>query len=216
MPISAPTASPESEILREPVLNLIAPDVENEIPSVRTRMRAAISMLRPLPRSTWLSTRLRTPTADIIPYRMNETPPMVAAGIVPMNAENLGQNETSIAMQAAMRMTRGSYTRESERTPVFSPYVVFAGAPKSEARHVASPSPSIVRWSPGSAKKFFFTVEDIAETSPTCSMIVANASGNTMAIALRILPQSGWARRGNTVFSILTGRPIHAASATLE
>ena len=58
------------------------------------------------------------------------------------------------------------------------------------------------------------TVEEIAETSPTCSMIVANASGKTMAMALTILPQSGLERSGNTVFSHLTGRPIHAAFAT--
>ena len=97
---------------------------------------------------------------------------------------------------------------------MFSPYVVFAGAPKSEARQVARPSPSIVRCRPGFAKKLRFTVEEMAETSPTCSMIVANASGKTMAIALTILPQSGLERSGNTVFSHLTGRPIHAAFAT--
>ena len=99
---------------------------------------------------------------------------------------------------------------------MFSPYVVLAGAPKSEARQVARPSPSIVRWRPGFSKKLRFTVEEIAEMSPTCSMIVANASGKTIRIALVILPQSGLERIGNTVFPILTGRPIHAAEATPE
>ena len=99
---------------------------------------------------------------------------------------------------------------------MFSPYVVLAGAPQSEARHVASPSPSIVRWRPGFSKKLRLTVEEIAETSPTCSMIVAKASGKTMSTALVILPQSGFERSGKTVFPIFTGKPIHAAFATPE
>ena len=65
--MSAPTASPESDILSDPTVNAIAPAFENEMPSVRTRMRAAMSMLRLFPRSTWLSTRFLTPTAEIIP-----------------------------------------------------------------------------------------------------------------------------------------------------
>ena len=60
---------------------------------------------------------------------------------------------------------------------MFSPYVVFAGAPKSAASDVARPSPRSVLWRPGSSTKFLSTVELIAQTSPICSMIVAIAIG---------------------------------------
>ena len=71
--------------------------------------------------------------------------------MAPMTASNFGQNEKTMAKQAAMRMTRGSNTRVSASTPVFSPYVVLAGAPNSDARMVAKPSPRSVRCRPGSA-----------------------------------------------------------------
>ena len=37
------------------------------------------------------------------------------------SAENFGQKDRMMAKQAAIRMTRGSYTRVRFRTPVFSP-----------------------------------------------------------------------------------------------
>ena len=46
---------------------------------------------------------------------------IVAVGIAETRAENFGQNDTTMANTAAMRMTAGSYTRVRARTPVFSP-----------------------------------------------------------------------------------------------
>ena len=78
-------------------------------------------MLRVLEKSTLFSTTLRTPTAEIMPYSTRDTPPIVAVGMAETRAENFGQNDTTMANTAAMRMTAGSYTRVSARTPVFSP-----------------------------------------------------------------------------------------------
>ena len=71
-------------------------------------------------------------------------PPTTAPGIDSIIAANLGQNENAIAKYAAILTTLGSYTFERASTPVFSPYVVLAGAPKREARVVARPSPKRV------------------------------------------------------------------------
>ena len=46
---------------------------------------------------------------------------MVAVGMADTSAANFGQKDTTMAMQAAMRITRGSYTRDRASTPVFSP-----------------------------------------------------------------------------------------------
>ena len=45
-------------------------------------MTAAMMRLRLLVKSTWFSTTFRTPIAEIMPYRMKLTPPMMAAGMV--------------------------------------------------------------------------------------------------------------------------------------
>ena len=67
------------------------------------------------------------PTAEIMPYSISETPPIIANGIVSMINANFGINESIIAKHAAILITSGSYTFVSARTPVFSPYVVLAG-----------------------------------------------------------------------------------------
>ena len=72
---------------------------------------------------------------------MNDTPPIIAVGIVDITDENFGINESIIANTAAILITLGSYTLESSRTPVFSPYVVLAGPPIAPANAVATPSP---------------------------------------------------------------------------
>ena len=151
MPMSDPTARPDSEMVISPTGTMIAPAALYAMPIDSPKMSAAIRMLRLFRKSTRFSMRLRTPTAEIMPYKMIDTPPMTLAGIAPMTAANFGQNENSMAKTAAMRTTRGSNTLVSASTPVFSPYVVFAGAPNSDARMVATPSPSNVRCKPGSA-----------------------------------------------------------------
>ena len=72
-----------------------------------------IIRLRLLEKATLLSTTLRTPIEEIIPYRINDIPPMIAAGIELIKAETIGKNETMTAKTAAMRITRGSYTLET-------------------------------------------------------------------------------------------------------
>ena len=74
----------------------------------RTMMMAAMMTLRELVKSTLFSTTLRTPMAEIMPYRIMLTPPMVARGMAVTRAPNLGEKESRTARPAAMRMTRGS------------------------------------------------------------------------------------------------------------
>ena len=104
MPTRAATARPLREVKPREMLSF-APYL---MPMASTRMRAAMMTLREEVKSTWLSTMLRTPTAEIIPYRTRETPPMVAAGMEAIRAENFGQKDRTMAKHAAMRITRGS------------------------------------------------------------------------------------------------------------
>ena len=110
-------------------------------PSPLTRITAATIRLRDFVKSTLFSTTLRTPIAEIIPYSMKLTPPMIDAGSEPIHSATFGEKLRRIAYTAARRTTLGSYTRLSSRTPVFSPYVVFAGPPNAAANAVARPSP---------------------------------------------------------------------------
>ncbi|CUP84545.1 Uncharacterised protein [Flavonifractor plautii] len=77
--------------------------------------------LRELVKSTRFSTTLRTPMAEIMPYRMKDTPPMMAVGMELTRAAKAGEKESTTAYTAARRTTLGSYTRDSTSTPVFSP-----------------------------------------------------------------------------------------------
>ena len=145
---------------------------------------------------------------------MRLTPPMVAAGIRPMRQANLGQNDSRMAKKAAKRMTAGSKTLVRFSTPVFSPYVVLAGAPKSEASAVASPSPISVRCSPGSFRKSFPTVEEMAHISPMCSMMVAMAIGMMAMMVETRNVVSTLSKTASAVCSLLKGSPIQAASSS--
>ena len=147
---------------------------------------------------------------------MRLTPPIVAAGIRPMRQANLGLKLSTMAKQAARRMTAGSNTLVRLSTPVFSPYVVLAGAPNTEARNVARPSPQSVRCRPGSLMKFLPTVLWIAHMSPMCSMIVAKAIGKMAMIDVTIRSKLGSFITEIAVRSISIGRPIHATSLSLE
>ena len=82
-----------------------------------------------------------------------------------------------IAITAAILMTLGSNTFERLRTPVFSPYVVLAGAPKSDARAVARPSPRSVLLRPGSSRRSFSMMEERFLWSAMCSAKTTNATG---------------------------------------
>jgi len=115
---------------------------------------------------------------------MKLTPPMMEDGIEPITAANFGEKLRMIAYTAAIRITLGSCTFDSSNTPVFSPYVVFAGPPMAPANAVASPSPIKVLWSPGSSTKFSSTVAEIAVISPICSIMVASAIGAITRIAV--------------------------------
>ena len=64
--------------------------------------------------------------------------------------------------------------------------------------------------------KFSPTVEEMAQMSPMCSIIVANAMGMMAMTAVTSRFMSQLPIREKTVFSIFTGRPIHAALATPE
>ena len=159
-------------------------------PSPQTKMTPAMIRFLDLVRSTLFSTTLRTPMAEIIPYSMKLTPPMIEDGMVLMSADTFGMKLTIIAKTAAIRMTLGSCTRLNSRTPVFSPYVVLAGPPMKPAIAVARPSPSRVLCRPGSERKFSPTVAEIADISPTCSIMVAIAIGAMIIMLVRSNLQS--------------------------
>ena len=90
-------------------------------PRPHTKITPAMIRFLDLVRSTLFSTTLRTPMAEIIPYSMKLTPPIMEEGMVLMIADTFGIKLTMIANTAAIRITLGSCTRLSSRTPVFSP-----------------------------------------------------------------------------------------------
>lgn len=185
------------------------------IPKANTRIIAIIRTFLIFVKSILFSTMFLTPTEEIIPYRTSETPPTVADGIDVTIAANFGENENRIAKNAAILITLESNTFVRLRTPVFSPYVVLAGAPNSAARSVAAPSPRSVLCKPGSAIQFLPIVDEIAEISPICSTIVARAIGTIVIIDVVIKPQSvSPVKTLNTVWSYVNGRPIQSAFAT--
>ena len=104
IPAIAAIASAVSVICVSPIVN-VRP---SENPSPHTNITPAIIRLRDLVRSTLFSTTFLTPIADIIPYSINDTPPMIAVGIVDIIAENLGINESITANTAAILITAGS------------------------------------------------------------------------------------------------------------
>ena len=90
-----------------------------------------------------------------------------------------------------------------------------AGPPNREATVVARPSPSRVRWRPGSATKFLPTVEEMAQMSPTCSIMVAREMG--MMVIMEVtsrLPSKSLPKMDRAVLFQTTGRPIQSASPT--
>ena len=117
-----------------------------------------------------------------------------------------------IARQAAKRITFGSNTLVRFSTPVFSPYVVLAGAPKTEAIAVATPSPVNVRCRPGSDRKSLPTVELMASISPICSIIVAKAIGIMARMVDSISDVLPCSNTAHIVRSFSIGKPTHAAS----
>ena len=124
---------------------------------------------------------------------------MMAEGTVWMAAPIFGKKLSRMAKHAAIRITRGSYTFVKASTPVFSPYVVLAGAPKKPARLVARPSPSKVRCRPGSDRYGRSQVALMAAMSPICSIMVASAMGAMVmqALTLNLAMLPVWMARPN-------------------
>ena len=74
------------------------------------------------------------------------------------SAVNFPINPNKIAITAAPPTTYTEATRVIATTPVFSPYVVFAGPPSAAETNVANPSPKSVLSRPGSCKKSRFVM----------------------------------------------------------
>ena len=117
IPAIAAIARPVSVIEAPPIVN-VSP---LEKPSPLTKITAAIIKFLDFVRSTLFSTTFLTPIAEIIPYSINETPPIIADGIDAIISDTFGIKLKITAKIAAIRITRGSYTLESSSTPVFSP-----------------------------------------------------------------------------------------------
>ena len=99
-------ARPEREIVAQKALKEIPP-MELK-PSAHTRIRAAIIVFLLLVKSTLFSTTFLIPIAEIMPYSMNEMPPMVAVGMLSIMNATLGTHERIIANTAAILMILGS------------------------------------------------------------------------------------------------------------
>ena len=106
IPTIAAIASPERVISAPKAVKEIPPTELK--PKAHTRMSAAIIVFLDLVKSTWFSTTFLIPIAEIIPYRIRDTPPMMAAGIEEMRKLIFGTKDSRTAKQAAMRMTAGS------------------------------------------------------------------------------------------------------------
>ena len=92
-------------MLSPPILKLTEPS-----PSAQTRITAATMRFLLFVKSTLFSTTFRTPIAEIIPYSMKDTPPITAVGIRFTTAANFGENDSSIAITAAILITCLLYT----------------------------------------------------------------------------------------------------------
>ena len=68
-----------------------------EKPRPHTRITAAMIRFRDFVKSTLLSTTLRTPMAEIIPYSIKLTPPIMEAGMEAMISANFGTKLRMIA-----------------------------------------------------------------------------------------------------------------------
>ena len=77
-------------------------------PSAHTRISAAMIVFLLLVKSTLFSTTFLIPIAEIIPYRINEMPPMVAVGMLSIMKATFGTQERMIANTAAILITLGS------------------------------------------------------------------------------------------------------------
>ena len=112
---------------------------------------------------------------------------MMAVGTVWMAAPNLGKKLSRMAQQAAMRITRGSYTLVRASTPVFSPYVVLAGPPKKAGqtggKAIAQQRAVQAGVCLGKARS---QVALMAAMSPICSIMVASAMGAMVMQALTL------------------------------
>lgn len=89
--------------------------------------------------------------------------------------------------------------------------MVLAGPPNRAERVVARPSPVKVLCSPGFAMKFEPTVEEIAEISPICSIMVASDIGTIAITELITKEELLQSMPPNTVLFHFTGIPIHGA-----
>lgn len=70
-------------------------------------MTAAMQRFRFLVKSTLFSTRVRSPTEEIMPYRTIQAPPSTQLGTVSTTPMTLPRKETRMAMQAATRREAG-------------------------------------------------------------------------------------------------------------
>ena len=76
---------------------------------------------------------------------------------------------------------------------------------------VARPSPNSVRCRPGSLIKFLPTVEEMADTSPICSTMVASAMGMMVTREVTSISPFPLPRTENTVSFQWMGSPTHWA-----
>ena len=164
-----------------------------------------MTILREEPKSTLLLRRLEIPAPAMVPKRSNIIPPSTACGILLRRALTLPTREKTIPVTAAIRKTEGLLTLVRDMAPVTSLYVVTGGAPITLATRQASPSPSMVRCSPGSLTKFFPVTLLTTYTSPMCSI--------TGAIATGIMKRMGSQEILEGKISL--GRANQSASATL-
>ena len=129
-------------------------------PTPKTMITDEITKFLLILKSTFSSTNILSPLEAIIPNSKIDTPPITGDGIVEIRAENLPTKLKISANTAAPPNTNTEKIRVIASTPMFSPYVVLGGPPKSDANIIAVPSAKIERCNPGSFKKFLPTTSD--------------------------------------------------------
>src|SRR5699024_2308039 len=120
-----------------------------------------------------------------------------------ISAASLLINERTIAITAAIPMTKVEYTLVMASTPIFSPYVVLGVEPTKLEIIVETPFPIKERPSPESFVRSFPTILLVTKRCPICSGTSTKAAGRIM----RIQDQSN-------LIAYSSGIPIQEASST--
>ena len=102
---------------------------------------------------------------------------MIQFGMVWKNVIKGPKKEINIPKHEVITIVIIDAFLENATQEIDSPYVVFGHPPKKAPTIEPTPSPSSVRWSPGSSRRSFSMINDKFLWSAMCSAKTANANG---------------------------------------